>query len=145
MMALEEKTFSARDEKIEQFFVNNFVVKNRRQRLLYELSGKKRIDGMMRFCHGTLNLIIKEKIIASGTDLYETEILHIIRQHTNAGNAYIMAYDEEIDACSCSVQEALKKVLGNGMAAIVVIDNLVVIETEQCYGTPGRYILVNKK
>lgn len=140
-MALEEKAVSIRDEEMEQFFVNNFVVRNRRQRLLFELSGKKRIDGMMRFCHGTLKLIIKEKIIASGTDLYEKEILHIIRQHTNAENAYIMAYDEEIDACSCSVQEALEKVLSNGMAAIVIIDNVVVIETEQVRGTPERYIL----
>lgn len=140
-MALEEKTFSIRNEEIEQFFVNNFVVKNRRQRLLYELSGKKRIDGMMRFCHGTEEMIIKEKIIASGTDLYEQEILHIIRQLTNVENAYIMAYNEEIDACSCSVQEALEKVLGNGMAAIVIIDNVVVVETEQVCGTPERYIL----
>ena len=140
-MALEEKTFSIRNEEIEQFFVNNFVVKHRRQRLLYELSGKKRIDGMMRFCHGTEEMIIKEKIIASGTDLYEQEILHIIRQLTNVENAYIMAYNEEIDACSCSVQEALEKVLGNGMAAIVIIDNVVVVETEQVCGTPERYIL----
>ncbi len=141
MMALEEKTISIRNEKIEHFFVNNFVVKNRKQRLFYELSGKKRIDGMMRFCHGTEEMIIKEKIIASGTDLCEQEILPIIRQHTNAGNAYIMAYDEVIDASSCSVQEALEKVLGNGMAAIIVIDNVVVIETEQVCGTPERYIL----
>ena len=96
---------------------------------------------MMRFCHGTEEMIIKEKIIASGTDLCEQEILHIIRQHTNAGNAYTMAYDEVIDASSCSVQEALEKVLGNGMAAIIVIDNVVVIETEQVCGTPERYIL----
>lgn len=134
---------SRRDEKAEEFFVNTFIVKKRRARLLYELSGEKRKDALARFCHGTLKLIAEQKIVVSGNDLHEEEILHIIRKYTNVRNAYIMAYNEDIDTCSCDVQEALEKVLGNGMAAIILIDNVVVIETEQCCGTPERYILIN--
>ena len=50
----------------EEYFVNNYVIKEKRGRLLFELNGKKRRDGIGRFCHGADEILIGRKIILSG-------------------------------------------------------------------------------
>ena len=47
---------------IEESFVNSYIIKNRRERLLFELWGKKREDGIGRFCHRADTLIDASKI-----------------------------------------------------------------------------------
>ena len=37
------------NKTMEEFFVNNYVIKNKRERLLFELFGKKRREGIDRF------------------------------------------------------------------------------------------------
>ena len=40
-------------------------------------------------------------------------------------------------------EEAIKKVIGNGMAAIIINRGIAIIETEQECGTAVKYVLVN--
>ena len=40
-------------------------------------------------------------------------------------------------------EEAIKKVIGNGMAAIIINSGIAIIETEQECGTVVKYVLVN--
>ncbi len=110
------------DRGIEDYFVKTFVVKDKRERLLYELGGKKREQGIGRFCHTADEMLVEGKIAASG-------------------NWYIMSLDESMDGLICQLDEALDLVLGNGMAAIIVSDSIAIVETEQYIGTPVRYIL----
>ena len=47
----------------EERFVRTYIRKNRRERLLYELTApKKRYAGLERFCHGAGDLLDPEKI-----------------------------------------------------------------------------------
>lgn len=133
------------DNVIEEKFVRQFIVKNRRDRLLFELNGKKRLDGIGRFCHNADDLLQKEKILASGNDLYYDEIVRTVGKFHVSKQWYIMAYDEMMDKRFCSLDDALDLVLGNGMAAIIVSGNVAIVETEQCLGTPMRYILLDDK
>ena len=85
---------------------------------------------------------IDKFIIKSKQDrLFFEEILSVAKHYGVSGLCYIIAYNEEIDRKSCTLNEALNLVLGNGMAGIIICDDLVVIETERCIGTPMRYIL----
>lgn len=134
----------AMDNEIEKKFVQQFIIKNIRERLLFELSGKKRPNGIGRFCHNADDLLIKEKIILSGNELFHDEIIKTAEKYNSSKQWYIIAYDPILDKKSCKLSEALNLVLGNGMAAIIVSDNMAVIETEQCSGTPMRYICYSK-
>ena len=127
--------------EIEKAFVEQYVIKNRLERLLFELGGKKRQHGIGRFCHNAEALVKAEKIVASGNKLFADEIYSIAKQYNASGTCYIIAYNESLDGKQCKLKEALGRVLGNGMAAIIVCGNFAVIETEQCEGTPMRYIL----
>lgn len=134
----------AMDNEIEKKFIQQFIVKNIRERLLFELSGKKRQNGIGRFCHNADDLLIKDKIILSGNELFHDEIIKTAEKYNISKQWYIIAYDPILDKKSCKLNEALNLVLGSGMAAIVVSDNMAIIETEQCSGTPMRYICYSK-
>lgn len=127
--------------EIEKKFIQQFIIKEKRDRLLYELSGKKRQHGIGRFCHNAQELLISEKVIASGDDLSPDTIIDTVEKYHVAGNWYIIAYNQELDKKTFPLQEALKHTLGNGMAAILILDTMAIVETEQCYGMPTRYIL----
>ena len=129
------------NDRIEKSFIDKFIIKSKQDRLLFELSGKKRKRGIGRFCHSTEDIIKSDRIVASGNNLFFEEILSVAKHYGVSGLCYIIAYNEEIDRKSCTLNEALNLVLGNGMAGIIICDDLVVIETEQCIGTPMRYIL----
>ena len=133
------------NKELEKDFVYHFIVKEKRERLLYELSGKKRMDGISRFCHNAVDLIRQDTIIRFGDDLFPEEILHISEKYTSRKQAYVIAYQEELDRMTCDIQTALDRVLGNGMAAVILLDTIAVIETEQSNGTPYRYLLYRKK
>ncbi len=126
---------------IEKSFADRFIVRDKRKRLLFELSGRKRRDGIARFCHGAGSLLMESRVVLSGSALYYDEILEYIREHEKTGRCYIMAYNEALDGTECDVEDGLKQILGNGMAAVLIAGNTAVVETEQCYGTPMRYVM----
>ena len=127
--------------EIEKSFVKRFIKKTKQDRLLFELSGKKRQHGIERFCHNTEDLIDTERIAYSGNNLFLDEILRIIKQYKVPESCYIIACQKELDKKHVSFEDALGLVLGNGMAAIIICNDFAVIETEQYSGTPFRYIL----
>ena len=121
-------------------FVKNFIVKNRRDRLLFELGGKNRSHGIGRFCHNADDLLIKEKIVVKSNKLFLKDIEKIIRQLTNEQEAYIITCSDSDGIC-CNLSDALKLVFGKGSAGVVVVGNAAFVETEQDQGMPDRYVL----
>ena len=58
------------DYKAERFFVSSFIRKDRRERLLLQLtSPSRRYEGVSRFCHQAADLIDPSKILLKGKDL----------------------------------------------------------------------------
>ena len=71
------------DYSAEEHFVQTFIRRNRRERLLYELtSPKKRVDGVSRFCHQAREFLDPDKILLEGEDLERRpEFAQFVRQH----------------------------------------------------------------
>ena len=89
--------------EIEQKFIRQFIVKSKRDRLLYELGGKKRQNGIGRFCHNVDELLLKEKTILSGQDLSYDEILQTAEKTDPSKQWYIIAYDPTLDRTYCKL------------------------------------------
>lgn len=121
----------------EERFVNNCIIKRLQDRLWYELCGKKRKNGISRFCHNADDILKKDKIILSG-DITECGINTYIKPDEQC---CVIAYNDELDRLIGSFSEILKSVFGNGMPVIIIADEYAYIETEQCYGEPERYLL----
>lgn len=128
-------------DEVEKKFVLQYIVKDKQDRLIYELGGKKRQNGIGRFCHDASVLLKAEKIIASGDELGFDEIIRIAEKNGASDSCHIIAYNGEFDKKNCSLKQALELVLGNGMASVIICGDVAIIETEQSFGAPERFIL----
>lgn len=129
-------------EEIEKNFVNTYITKNKRERILFELlNSNKRVHAIGRFCHGSLKYLVESTIIYQGDKISTGEMLSMIKEHTKEKQCYVIAYNEYLDQQFMENQSALREVIGNGMAAVMIWDNIVIIETEQEQGPAMKYVL----
>lgn len=129
------------DVQIEKIFINRFIKKAFRQRLSYELFGRKRRNGLGRFCHNARDMLIENRIAAIGKNISKNEIHKLQPNSCKNKRCYIMSYNEPTDGIICGFDEALNLVLGNGMGAVIIFDVFAVVETEQCFGSAEKIVL----
>lgn len=135
------------DVLIEQAFVNAFVHKNQRERLLYELaSSKLRKHCILRFSIET-EKYIKNNVVHSCTTKQSIQsLLEQIHLLSSSDTCYILSYENTYDGQSMSLRRAVEETFYNGTAVILVIDDkTAVVKEEQMDGAPMRYILHTTK
>lgn len=128
--------------KMEKLFVEQFIRRERRERLLHELNNpKKRRTGICRFCHRADEMLDMHRVIYRGDGLYDEELGKLMLGSGCAGECYIMAYNEYLDGRTLPWREAWREVNGNGMPAVMVFDGFAVVETEQVQGAAEKFVL----
>lgn len=129
------------DFDYEQFFIQHFIVKNKRERLQLELTNESRRQrAISRFNHGAIKYIDERKIIYSGNDISWSDLKKLIDRNTDEKRCYIISSDEEIDRTMIKIEDLFDCVIGLG-AAIMVFTNIAIIETEQVQGPAMKYVL----
>lgn len=123
----------------EKIFVQNFIVKNKKDRLIFELSDKKRQEGIGRFCHNTEDLLIQKKIIAKSDNMILENAEKTVHRLTSEKSAYIMAYNPKLGGISCELHKALEMAFWGGMPSIIIIKDIAFIKAEQSLGSPQIY------
>lgn len=129
----------------ENIFIEQFIVKERRERLRFELCGKKRRDALSRFCHNSEDLLLMNRVVYSGNDISQKALIKLAEENCQSSKCYIMAYNDDIDGIVCKFAEAVGMAVGNGMAAIIISDGFAIVETEQCFGNAKKYVLSLKR
>lgn len=126
----------------EYFFIQNFIRKNKRERLQFELSSEgRRQNGISRFDHDTMKYIDERKLIYSGNNISWGALKEMIYQNTNERKCYIISYYKEIDQTMIKVEDLFDCVIGLGRASIMIFTNMAIIETEQTQGPAMKYVL----
>ncbi len=129
--------------EIEKEFVNNFIIKNRRERLLFELkSAKKRKNAIGRFCHTSLQYLDDSKILIKGKTVTEQEIKNIVKKNIDK-EWYLISWDENFDGETYEIEKALDIIINMGMASIMICGDYAIVIEEQENGAPNKYILYN--
>ena len=125
----------------EQYFVQTFIKKNRRDRLLFELSAeKRRYDGLSRFCHQAGELLDPAKIIAAGDDLERRpEFLRFVKQHDEA--CYVISPDYEMDGRTLQTKDAVSLAAAFYDAVIIIGSTFAIIFGEPMKGGRDKYLL----
>ena len=128
----------------EQHFVQSFIRKNRRERLLYELSTpEKRYDGVSRFCHQAKELLEPSKIIMEGEDLdRRPEFDCFVRQHDEI--CFVLSPDFYTDEQFLPLRDAVQKAIICLDAVIIMGSTFAVIFGEPMKGGRGKYLLSEK-
>ena len=91
--------------EIEKAFVRSCITANKRERLLFELSGKRRIDGIGRFCHRADEMILKSAISKSGQ--YIKQDLWAEVSAAADKKCYVISYYPDIDGTQIDKKEVL--------------------------------------
>lgn len=130
------------NSEYEKKFVTKFIIKNKRQRIEYELTNiKKRKNAISRFCHNSLSYIDESKIVYSGNSITIHELNKLMNEYTKEKQCYLISWNSDIDGDFLEREMALNAIIGGGMASIMVFENLIVIETEQELGAAIKYVL----
>ena len=125
----------------EQYFVQTYIKKNRRDRLFFELSAeKRRYDGLSRFCHQAGELLDPAKIIAAGDDLERRpEFLRFVKQHDEA--CYVISPDYEMDGRTLQTKDAVSMAAAFYDAVIIIGSTFAIIFGEPMKGGRDKYLL----
>ena len=127
------------DESTITRFVNTFIVKNRRERLLHELTTpQKRYRGISRFCHRAKDLLDPAFLVAEGEDLERLPAFRqFVREHD--GPCLLLSpyawLDEEVMPLWMAVEQAA--VCPD--AVLILGDGFAVVFEEPQKGERGRF------
>ena len=132
------------DYSNEQHFVQSFIRKNRRERLLYELSTpEKRYDGVSRFCHQAKELLDPSKIIMEGEDLdRRPEFDSFVQQHDET--CFVLSPEFYTDEQFLPLRDAVHKAIISLDAVIIMGSTFAVVFGEPVKGGRGKYLLSEK-
>ena len=132
------------DYSNEQHFVQSFIRKNRRERLLYELSTpEKRYDGVSRFCHQAKELLDPSKIIMEGEDLdRRPEFDCFVQQHDEI--CFVLSPEFYTDEQFLPLRDAVHKAIISLDAVIIMGSTFAVVFGEPVKGGRGKYLLSEK-
>ena len=113
------------DYSNEQHFVQSFIIKNRRERLLYELTTpEKRYDGVSRFCHQAKELLEPAKIIMEGEDMdRRPEFDCFVRQHNEIRRVLAIMPDGKTGApCGACREFVAQLMIGRYQDVEIMLD-----------------------
>lgn len=124
----------------EERFVRSFIRKNRRERLLHELTTpKKRQAGIMRFCHTAEDLLDPSKIRLKGSGPeWRKEFAEFVRKH--GGPCRVVSDDRWLDGVLPLAQAAAEADLCDG-AVLILGSGFAVVYAEAGPGGRDRYLL----
>lgn len=127
----------------EETFVNAFIEKDRRDRLLFELR-KRRGDFLGRFCHDALIYLDPRYVVAlkpPNSDPAQT--LKLLRSRGAGPTCYSISMSDGLDGRFLPLADALAIAVGLGMPSILscLPGELAYLEAEQEAGPPDRFLL----
>ena len=133
------------DYSAEEHFVNTFIKKNRRERLLLELKDeKKRYRGISRFCHTSEDLLDPGKIIMSGKDMENLPgFADFIRQHDET--CLVLSPFAFIDGEELPLKEAAEQAVMCPDAVLILGSSFALVYGEPEKGGRDRYLLSEEK
>ena len=130
------------DYSVEERFASRYIRKNRRERMLFELTTPdKRFEGLDRFCHHASELLNPERIRMEGEDLERSAgFLEFLRGQV--GKCHILSPDYSLDGLELPLKEAMEKAVSCFDAVIIVGNGFAVVFGEVMKGGRGKYLLV---
>ena len=133
------------DYPIERYFVQTFIRKDRRKRLLHELTiPEKRYDGISRFCHQAKELLEPSKIIMEGEDLdRRPEFDRFLRQHNEI--CYVLSPAIDTTGQFLNLNDAVDQAIMCPDAVIIMGSSFAIVFGEPMKGRRGKFLLLENR
>lgn len=136
------------NEQIESIFVNTYIRKQYRERLLFELKDisdktrKRSQNAFGKFSHSAEKYVIPGLVAKSDNRLTEREVLAFIKKFITEDTCYYM---DEYGCEEMPINTAVEKAFDHAGASVIVYKNIFsIIKEETEIGSPKKIILVNQ-
>lgn len=128
----------------ETEFVRNYIRREKRDRLLHELTDrKKRSRGLDRFCHQSAQLIDPKRILLSGNDLgQQEEFCRFVSLHEEP--TVILSPNPVLDGMVLPLADAVREAMADADASIVLGTGYALVNGEAMKGFREHYLLVKE-
>ena len=129
------------DHERERYFVQNFIKKERRERLMYELASiERQLAGIDRFSHHAADLLDPKKIAMQGEDLERRpEFRRFAETHDEL--CMILSTDFYMDEYLLPLGTAVMLAAESPEAALILGSSFAVVFGESMKGGRGKYLL----
>ena len=129
----------------EERFAANYVRKEKRERLLYELTNpKKRYQGLDRFCHHAAELIDPGKVLLQGDDL-ERQDAFCRFAAVHPGPCAVLSPDPALDGQTLPFPDAAAQAFMCADASILLGEDFALVTEEAYVGKRAHFLLVSGK
>ncbi len=138
-------SISPMDNSLERHFVQTFIRREKRERLLYELTTpKKRYDGVSRFCHQAGAFLDPAKIVMAGEDLdREPAFARFVQAHDEL--CLVLSPDFFMDEQFLPLKDAVRQAVMCFDAVLILGSSFAVVFGEVMKGGRGKYLLSENK
>ncbi len=126
------------DKTIEEDFVNRFIKKDMKDRLLFELCPKeKRSKAIGRLSHGAEKIIKEDTVLKADPEMTFEEVFGFFQ--TKAQSGYLIGTNS--DGSKIDLFVGLQACFNDYGGCLYFSGNYVFVKEEVDYGSPMKYIL----
>lgn len=130
---------------METKFVNNFLIRQKQERILFEFQ-KKRSRAIDRFSHDVKVLLNSSKILLSGEHLRIDDVVKALQDYNISLRAMvcIISGNETLDNKIISLQEAIKFFFNDYLQMVITDgEHFALIKEETSGSYSQKYVLIN--
>ncbi|MGG0741462.1 hypothetical protein [Niallia taxi] len=126
----------------EEQIVKGFIVKRIQDRVLFELSKKKYRDKLHSRLTNYFKTTVDKRYIQTIEYINIPELIQLLKREGAPSQCYILSYDQEYDGKYYSLNDALEKLMFNGMPYIIscIPGKLAYFQGERELGEPVRFL-----
>ena len=137
------------NEEIERLFVNTYIQKQFRERLIFELKDissktpKRSFRAFAKLSHAAGDYLIPRLIALSGSHLTGQDVLSFVEKMVRGKSCYYM---DDFGGEEMPLNEAVDRAFNDPGASIIVYQDIFAVLKEETFiGAPCKYILVNQR
>lgn len=131
---------------METKFVNNFLIKQKQERILFEFQ-KKRSRAVDRFSHDVKGILNSNKIILSGEHLQIEDVVKTLQDYNISLRVMvcIISGNETLDKNIVSLQESIKFFFNDYLQMVITDgEHFALIKEETSGSCSQKYVLINQ-
>ncbi len=128
------------DKTIEEKFVKNFIVKDKRERTLHELLSKKKRANIMQRLY---DLIDRKYAVLEKSVISDEELLSEVKKYFNTNNDCYVISDSSDDGQVMPFKQAFENMMRYEVAYAIICNDTTALIAEEynTYGTPFKMLL----
>lgn len=135
------------NEQIESCFVNTYIQKQYRERLLFELKdisskNKRRNNAFTKFSHSAEKYVIPDMVAVSSNKSTEQDVLDFVKNMVSENTCYYM---DDCGGDEMPLRTAVEKAFNYSGACIIVYnEKFSIVKEEAEMGAAKKIILINR-